>query len=254
MIHVLPVRTPTIPPATHTNCYRVGDTAIDPASPYADEQERLAQWLGDGVTRILLTHHHHDHVGGVEDLKRRTGARVVAHADARVPFPVDERVEDGWEADTGDGTLRAVHTPGHADGHLVFEVGRSGEVICGDLVAGEGTIVLVPPEGDLQAYLDSLDRVRAFARTLHPAHGPSQPASLLDAYVRHRQLRSAQFEAVLAERGPSSPAEIAAQVYAGLPGVDLELARLQVCTHLAWAARAGRVHEAAAGRWAKGPA
>jgi glyoxylase-like metal-dependent hydrolase (beta-lactamase superfamily II) len=254
MIRVLAVRTPTIPPATHTNCYRVGDTVIDPASPYDDEQERLHAWLGPGVTRILLTHHHHDHVGGVEDLRARTGARVVAHVDARLPFPVDERISDGWDADTGDGRLRAHHTPGHADGHLVFQVDDGGDVICGDLVAGEGTIVLVPPEGDLQVYLDSLARVRPFAATLHPAHGPAQPAYLLDAYTRHRQLRTAQFEAVLAQREDASPREIAAEVYAGLPGVDLHLAALQVRTHLEWLARAGRAHARPGDRWARGAA
>ena len=181
----------------------------------------------------MLTHHHVDHVGGVDDLRRRTGARVVAHHDARVGFPVDERVGDGHELDTGDGVLVALHTPGHADGHLAFQLQGTGEVICGDLVAGVGTIVLVPPEGDLQVYLDSLARVRALATTLHPAHGPPCPASLADQYTAHRHMRTGQFLRSL-KAGSTTPAAVAADVYAGIPGVDFALAAMQVRTHLAW--------------------
>lgn len=240
MIEVFPVRTPTLPPATHTNCYRVGRTVIDPASPYPEEQERLAGWAG-AVERIVITHHHGDHVGGVADLARRTGAPVFAHNDARVDFDVDTRIGDAAEIDTGAGVLRAWHTPGHADGHLVFELVGTGEVIAGDLVAGIGTIVLVPPEGDLERYLDSLERVRAFATRLWPAHGPPVPPETLDHYARHRHMRSAQFEASVRARARATPEEIARDVYSGLPGVDLSLAAMQVRTHLAWLAARGRV-------------
>src|SRR4051812_425032 len=69
-IRVLPLRTPTLPPATRTNCYIIGDAAdavvIDPATPYADEQARLDAYLDElriRITEIVLTHHHVDHVG-----------------------------------------------------------------------------------------------------------------------------------------------------------------------------------------------
>ena len=159
---VLAVRTPTLPPATHTNCYRLGDCVIDPASPYPEEQERLRRWAGP-IRRVLLTHHHHDHIGGVEELVATTGAAVWAHADAQVPFRVDHRVADGDRVDTGAGVLIALHTPGHADGHLAWQLEGTGDVIAGDLVAGEGTIVLLPPEGNLAVYLASLARVRGLA-------------------------------------------------------------------------------------------
>lgn len=236
---VLPVRTPTLPPATHTNAYRLGDCVVDPASPEPAEQARLAAWAGP-VRRVLLTHHHGDHIGGVEALVASTGAAVWAHADARVPFEVHHRVEEGETIDTGEGVLRALHTPGHADGHLAFQLVGTGHVIAGDLVAGEGTIVLVPPEGDLQQYLDSLARVRALAETLWPAHGPPQPAALADAYIAHRHHRTAQFLAVLAAGRAVGPEQIAAEVYAGIPGVNFELAAMQVLTHLKWLQRGGR--------------
>lgn len=236
---VLPVRTPTIPPATHTNCYRFGRVVIDPASPYPDEQERTAEFAA-GIDTILLTHHHADHIGGVADLRRRTGARVLAHADSRLPFPLDGTLVDGERIDTGDGVLIAMHTPGHADGHLAYVWEGTGIVVAGDLVAGEGTIVLVPPEGNLPVYLDSLRRVRTGATTLLPAHGNAVPAELADQYIAHRQLRTQQFLQAL-RGGAATAAAIAAVVYAGIPGVNLALAALQVETHLAWLVEQGAV-------------
>lgn len=250
MIEVLPVRTPTVPPATHTNCYKLGRTVVDPASPWADEQARLAAWAGP-VERILLTHHHADHVGGVADLVARTGAEVWAHRDARVAFPVDVRLEHGDRVPTEVGTLRCEHTPGHADGHLCFVLEETGDILAGDMVAGVGTIVLVPPEGDLAVYLESLARLEALGGPLHPAHGPMIPdgPALVRQYVAHRHMRSGQVEAALGD-GALDPVEVARVVYAGIPGVDPRLAAVQVVTHLRWLAGAGRVREED-GRWSR---
>ena len=247
MIDVLAVRTPTVPPATHTNCYRVGRTIIDPASPYPEEQERLAAWAGP-VERILLTHHHVDHIGGVADLAARTGAPVWAHRDAQLPFHVERRLQDDDLVDTGAGVLRCLHTPGHADGHLCFALGTASagvSLIAGDMVAGTGTIVFVPPEGDLAVYLASLERLVPLAGTLYPAHGPpiADGPALLRAYIAHRRMRSAQILDVLADGERRTPREIAEAVYAGVPGVDVALARWQVRTHLAWLAARGEVRE-----------
>lgn len=241
-MEVLPLRTPTIPPATHTNCYRVGRTYIDPASPWEDEQARLLAWAHGGVDRIVITHHHHDHVGGVAALAAATGAPVYAHRDARVDFPVDVWLEDGDGIDTGSGVLRCLHTPGHADGHLALHLEGTDHVIAGDLVAGEGTIVLVEPEGDLEVYLDSLARVRPLVGTMWPAHGRAlvDGQGVVDRYTAHRHHRTRQILTALTA-GPADPDRIAERVYEGVPGVNLALAALQVRTHLRWLERRGRV-------------
>ncbi len=251
MFDVLAVRTPTVPPATHTNCYRLGRAVIDPASPWPEEQDRLATWAGK-IDSILLTHHHADHVGGVAALVARTGAKVYTHTDARLPFPVDVRLEDGDTFDTGTGTLRCFHTPGHADGHLCFQEVETGDIVAGDLVAGMGTIVLVPPEGHLATYLASLERLLPIAGTLLPAHGPPLPdgVGVLQHYIRHRHARTAQVEAALAG-GPRTPQAIAGAVYAGIPGVDLGLATAQVRTHLQWLAERGRARVDTTDHWAR---
>lgn len=255
LIDVLPLRTPTVPPATHTNCYRVGRTLFDPASPWPDEQERLAAWAGTDVERVVLTHHHPDHIGGVVDIVRRTGAEVWAHHDARLPFHVEHRLSDGDTFDTSNDTssdaLTCLHTPGHADGHLCFRSAASGEILAGDMVAGVGTIVLVPPEGNLAVYLASLERLLPIATVLHPAHGPAIPdgPALIRRYIAHRHMRTAQFAEVLRSRGPASPVEIAERVYAGIPGVDFTLAALQVRAHLAWLGERGEARAVADDLW-----
>lgn len=251
MIEVFPVRTPTLPPATHTNAYRVGSVVIDPGSPWAEEQARLAETLrsGPAVTHIVVTHHHHDHTGGVKDLARRTGAKVCAHEDARLSFPVDVRLRDSDLVPTGGPPLRCLHTPGHADGHLALQVGDTGDILVGDLLAGVGTIVLAPPEGHLRTFLRSLERLASVAKRAFPAHGPTledAPAAI-EAVVAHRHARSQQVEAALTA-GATTPREVAAVVYAGIAGVDMTLAAAQALAHLQWLAEEGRTREEA-GRW-----
>src|SRR5262249_17782077 len=82
-IVLVPLRTPTLPPATHTNCYIVGGdevVVIDPASPYEEEQEILDRVLENRQVReIWLTHLHQDHIGGANRLKHRLGVKIAAH-------------------------------------------------------------------------------------------------------------------------------------------------------------------------------
>lgn len=231
-LRILPLKTPTLPPATHTNCYQLGDTLIDPASPYPEEQDRLWEWLeGRPIHKILLTHHHGDHIGGVEDIQRRTQAKVYAHRDGSFPFHIDHFLEDGARVDTGAGSLIAYHTPGHADGHLCY--GVDGGLVVGDLVASVGTIVLIPPEGHLQTYLGSLERMAALGGCFYPAHGApiEDGPALVAQYIAHRHMRTHQVQAALSA-GARDAAEIVAQVYAGIPGVNPWLAEMQVRTHL----------------------
>ena len=152
-IRVVPLRTPTLPPATHTNCVLIGHddgvVVVDPASPYEEEQRRLLKELeGVSVRAIWLTHHHADHVGGVQALRAALDVPVRAHpattAQIAPGIPVDEPLFEGDVEDLGGGLLlEALHTPGHARGHLAFRDVDRRVVVAGDLVAGQGTIVIL---------------------------------------------------------------------------------------------------------------
>jgi endoribonuclease LACTB2 len=268
-VSVISVRTPTLPPATHTNTWVVGDrdlTVIDPASPYDDERARTFDELwaaiegGRAVRRLFLTHHHGDHVSGAVDLQRRLAARgvpvpIAAHPVTRdlvaAEIAVDELVHEGDEIAPD---VVALFTPGHAPGHLALHHRGEGWVVAGDLVAGVGTIVIDPREGDLQDYLDSLERVRGLQPSaLLPAHGPVLPHAdmVLSFYVAHRHQRSQQVSAALDQLGHASPLELAPLVYPDLPADVHPLAAVQILTHLRWLARHGVARETAPGRWAR---
>lgn len=242
-VQVVPVRSPTLPPARHTNAWVLGDddvVVVDPASPWPDPQQALADALADRrVQAIFLTHHHLDHVGGVLDLQRRTGAPVWAHplTAARVAFAVDRMVEEGDQLQLGSSTWRALHTPGHATGHLCLHRAADGVVVAGDMVAGVGTIVLDPPEGELGAYLHHLGRLEALGpTTLLPAHGDPilDGPALLAEYIAHRHDRTAQVRAALARLAPARPLQLVPSIYVDLPAAFHPLAARQVLCHLRW--------------------
>lgn len=226
-LYLAALRTPTLPPATHTNCWVVdlggGVAVVDPGSPEPDEQARLDALL-DGLARegrpareIWLSHHHADHTGGVEHLAGR-GLVVRAHrlTATRLPSGVPVRlVADG---DVLHGRWRALHTPGHAGGHLVFHDESTGALLAGDLVSTLSTIVIDPPEGDMGLYLRQLERMRALgARTLYPAHGAPAPAAAakLDEYLAHRRMRTEKVAGALGRGG--TLAEVTQRAYDDTP-------------------------------------
>lgn len=208
-VMLFPLQTPTLPPATHTSCYVLGTgecIVIDPGSPDDAEVDRLVTFLeqlkpeGLKPIAIVLTHHHGDHLGGVEHLVKRTGLPVWAHprtAD-RCPVPVARLLNDGDVIEL-NGPLKmkwdVLHTPGHARGHLTFVDQASRAAIVGDMVAGIGTIVIDPPEGEMAEYLRQLSRLENLpVRTIYPAHGPVIPdgPAKLQEYAMHRAWREAK--------------------------------------------------------------
>jgi len=258
---LFPLRTYTLPPAGTTNCYLVGcgdAVLVDPGSPHAEENERLLAALDEARSRlgrqpveIWLTHHHPDHVGGVEALRRALDLPVRAHPHtaarlAERGIAVDGELTEGSEISlAGDPplALRVLHTPGHARGHLAFHDAEHGTLVAGDLVAGMGTVVIDPPEGDMDDYLASLARLRDLPlRTLFPAHGPAigDPPHKLQEYLDHRAWREGRvLEAWRA--GLRTPAEILPVVYDDAAPAALPLAERQVVAHLERLERMGRL-------------
>jgi endoribonuclease LACTB2 len=207
------LRTPTLPPATHTNCWmlEIGDgvAVVDPGSPDPGERARLDAVLarlaetGRPAREVWITHHHADHLGGVEPLVER-GLTVRAHPRVAPHLPRGAIVRTLSDGEVLHGRWRVLHTPGHARGHVCFLDEVTGALIAGDMVSTLSTIVIDPPEGDMGEYLRQLARLRGVgARTLYPAHGAPAPAAdaRLDAYLTHRRMRTEKVAAALSPGG-----------------------------------------------------
>jgi ribonuclease/clavin/mitogillin len=263
-----PMKTATLPPATHTNVWMPGGrrfVVIDPGTADESEISRLLAVvqrrldLGDSVAAVLLTHHHRDHIGGACETARRLGCPILAHpqvlevlgdaADGIETRPLN----DGDEIDLQGLTLRAVFTPGHAPGHLAFQLVESRLLVVGDLISGMSTILIDPQQGDMDAYLASLERVQALeCRALFPGHGPPLPGDRLGRLIEHRALREAAIRERLAS-GSASLAEIAQAAYVEKSRMPAALIEAQTLAHLIRLERRGEARrvDAQGGTWSE---
>jgi endoribonuclease LACTB2 len=248
-----PVRTPTRPPATHTCCYLVHTSKelliFDPGSPYEEEQQALAECVGEmiaagrRVREIILTHHHPDHVAGVNSLKAHLGGNVTVAAHKETSrilndVHVDRFIEDG-ELIQLDGEpqlqLQAMHTPGHARGHLCFHDAQRGVLITGDNIVGFGSVLIDPADGNMRDYLNSLRRMRSLTglSVLFGGHGPAvaTPYQKIDQYIAHRLEREQNILQAV-QNGITDPKEIVAQVYTDVSPKAYAMAERAVMAHL----------------------
>lgn len=259
-IAMLSVRTPTLPPATHTNTYLIGTRElllVEPATPYPEELATMIDWVeaqraqGKQLRGILITHHHPDHVGGAAKLRERLGVPLFAHAGTAQRLAgridIDRLLEHGEQLALDGSTplqLDVVHTPGHAPGHLCFLEPNSRSLIAGDMVAGVGTILVEPTDGDMQLYLESLEALdRLDSAQLLPAHGLpiTTPRERLRFYIQHRLLREAKVANALAELAREVKLEeLLPLAYADAAPAALPLARLSAEAHLIKLEREGR--------------
>jgi len=220
----------------------------------------LAAVEGQTVSHVLVTHTHRDHAPLARPFAQAVGAPVLAaappartvHASAVLDEEEDASFEPdiilvGGEALAGDGwTLEALATPGHASNHMAFVLTEESALFSGDHVMGWSTTIVAPPDGDMAAYMASLETViaRGFS-TIWPTHGApiTEPGPFLEAYRAHRLGREAQ----VLDRLASGDRRIADMVPALYAAVDSRLwpaASLSVWAHLIALERTGRVRAA----------
>jgi glyoxylase-like metal-dependent hydrolase (beta-lactamase superfamily II) len=246
-VSLVAARTPTLLPATHTNSYAIGRqevVLVEPATPYEDEQREWIAWArAFKPISIVATHHHADHIGGAAFLSRELGIPIWAHelTAARIDAPVarhlhdGERIVDGWEA---------LHTPGHAPGHVCLFDPTSRAAIVGDMIASVGTILIAPGDGDMQVYLQQLARLAELdAFVALPAHGDpvEKPTEVFRRYIAHRLGREAKIVDALRGAGEATSAELVALAYDDVSPAIWPIAKLSVDAHLEKVVREGKV-------------
>ncbi len=255
-----PLRTETLPPATHTNCFIVGKrefVVVDAASKEDAELEKLFELVDSFIERgficreIIVSHLHRDHFGGETVLQNHLSAKY----DLEVPisahqitaeslagkvefqrFIADEEIIKLSDEAGVEFELKALHTPGHARGHLAFYDETRGFLLSSDNVVGAGTVVIAPPEGDMSDYLRSLERMKSLQNLRHlcGSHGAAvyDARGKIEDYIAHRLEREKQILETL-EQGAKSPEEITEIVYQGLNPALFPLAVKSVEAHLA---------------------
>jgi glyoxylase-like metal-dependent hydrolase (beta-lactamase superfamily II) len=213
---------------TGTGTYIVGEgevAIIDPGPADTAHLEAVAAAVaGERVAAHVITHTHMDHSPGAAPLKARLGGEIVGcaplvlsddgpRADAGFdPGYAPDRVLADGEALAGPGwTLRAVATPGHTSNHLCYALEEEAALFSGDHVMGWSTTVVAPPDGDMAAYMASLQLLLARAdRRYYPTHGSpvEEPQRFVRGLIAHRRQREAQILGLLADGVGAIPAMV----------------------------------------------
>jgi glyoxylase-like metal-dependent hydrolase (beta-lactamase superfamily II) len=216
-----------------TQTYLVGKhevAVIDPGPDLPEHLDALEEAIGGRkVGAIMCTHTHRDHSPASRPVSERTGAPIIGcaplaletvgpRADASFDgdYTPDRVLQDGDTVEIDGEVITAVTTPGHTSNHLCFAYGDA--LFSGDHVMGWSTTVVFPPDGDMAAYMASLDKLRQREdRIYYPAHGPAvdNPQQYVRHLAGHRMQREKQILKLVGERGRDIP-DIVANAYPGL--------------------------------------
>ena len=225
-----------------TNTYVVGrdrPVVIDPGCDDPAHLARVLEIAGRAVERIVCTHSHPDHSPGAAWLRERTGAPVCGlpapddgHQDPA--YAPDAALADGEHIPAGDDVLRAIHTPGHASNHVCLLLEATGLLFTGDHLMSGSTVIIIPPDGSMRLYLDSLRQLRGLPiSSLAPGHGALMPGAIaeIDRVTRHRLAREAKLVRALDRRGAATLDDVLAEVYDDVPRSMHVYARYSLLAH-----------------------
>lgn len=261
-----------------TNSYLLGSpptAVLDPGPDDPSHLERLRA-AAPGLRFVFVTHTHGDHSCGARALADAAGAQVVGLPppsdglqDMSCVPDVEARHGSVFEINGRDGRaghaevahhaiqsrditrLRAIHTPGHTSNHVCFLLEEEGLLFSGDHVLDGVTPVIVPPDGDMAAYLHSLELLKSCRpRAIAPGHGRvlADPVRVIDGIVAHRARREAKVLAVLGSAGSGGLEQLLPKVYDDVRPELLPVARYSLEAHLIKLEREGRA-ACAGGSW-----
>ncbi|MDF0751793.1 MBL fold metallo-hydrolase [Marinobacter sp. 71-i] len=226
-----------------TNTYVLGHkrfTVLDPGPDDATHIERILEITGGAIEQVVVTHTHLDHSPATTALKARTGCRVYGQpapsgASQDQAFAPDEEPVNGSLIETDAGTLKALHTPGHASNHLCYLLMEQELLFSGDHIMQGSTVVINPPDGDMKAYLESLyDLLSEPVRCIAPAHGflMGRPEAVIDYLITHRLAREHKIARALKHLSPATLKALTAEAYDDVPTALHGVAARSALAHL----------------------
>jgi glyoxylase-like metal-dependent hydrolase (beta-lactamase superfamily II) len=226
---------PSVMTCHGTNTYLIEDgpayVVVDPGPDDKKHVDDVLKATGGKISRILLTHTHHDHLGALPALKAATGAPTYGYAvSADDSFTADIPLQDGDTA----GDLTAVFTPGHAMDHLCF-ARADGLLFSGDHVMGWSSTIVNPPRGNMRHYCASLRTLLARGDSVYlPGHGPAieDPRTYVSTLLFHREQRENAILVALREQGTSTTYELMNQLYSQINPTLRRAAERNVIAHL----------------------
>jgi glyoxylase-like metal-dependent hydrolase (beta-lactamase superfamily II) len=228
-------------PGTNTYLFGVNEIAVlDPGPRLAAHTDAIVEKAGAPIRWILATHTHPDHSPGVRPLAEITGAEILGmpapegrHQDRS--FEPGRVLRHGDSLETDEFTLEAVHTPGHASNHLCFRHAETNWVFTGDHLIEGSTVVIDPPDGNMQQYLRSLEHIKALRPdALLPGHGEpiADATRLVDWIIDHRLARETKVLNALSMNPNSTARELVPKVYADVPKKLYSWAERSLLAHL----------------------
>jgi len=226
-----------------TNTYLLGESelvVIDPGPALEQHVDAILTAAPDGIAWVVVTHTHLDHSPAASLLAKRCAARVAGPAPAKAgrqdrAFAPERILTHGDRLEAAGVTLDVVATPGHASNHLCYWLENDRELMTGDHINQGSTVVIDPPDGDMSAYLASLERLKTYGRcTLLPGHGEPIDDSIaaIDALLAHRLTREAKVLAALPEQTPIPINTLLERVYDDVDPSLYAIAMRSLLAHL----------------------
>ena len=226
-----------------TNTYLLGEervAVLDPGPAIPEHIDAILKTAGDRIRWIVCTHTHPDHSPAWQAVAQATGAEVIGALPADDMFqddtfkPTRELQHDDVLA-TPDFTLRAVHTPGHVSNHFCFFLEEEQMLFAGDHIMNGSTVVIIPPSGDMKAYIESLQLLQRYkTKLIAPGHGEvmEESRAVVDWLVKHRLKRERKVIDGLHQTGRTSLDELVKVVYDDVNTSLHKMAKLSLSAHL----------------------